>query len=479
MNRLGLAVILYAAALQAATPQNSAFLSPSTSSAAYQGLNRLLRVLPEDVRADVLLRVSKYVEPQTKKQLALKAYDLATKANWKFRREFVFGNVDSLEGIESRVESLNLDTLSLRLRSLSLLGSVDSIKAMDLWSSLSFPRDDNLGCDSRFIKDSSDFFEEIESIYEALPPHAREAFVSQALQKGADPSDLLALLLLSTSHPDALGGSGVGKAPLRIDSYQIGNRSFIHLADKIIERSSALLGALPANDIRGAVFAKGIRDYLSANFQYPRCLEELDRERGEIPRWAVLHLDLISMPRGINQLNVQLRRFGIQTISRGDLVPRDVRQAHDATLALWKAPSSRKVLESLQYLNSEVALGEQCHRAVNMAMQLPKWKNDYQEGLDEYAVEKTLSYKTLLDKCADDSEAFHQILQKFAEDPAYGQGASFSKSLEAWISANALSKFHPRSVKDIELLTHDQRIKNRPIILAYCYLSALRLFAGI
>lgn len=291
-------------ALQLPQPQQTPAARKSTPSRnnEIQNLVVAARSLPAEFAIDILLRIasSNSVDKQRKQQLLEDAFILSSEVQNALREKVIpipGASVDRRSSYRSYAFDLKLDTLSIRIRIIDQMFSLDKSRALRMLEQVS-PKLTfrNLSCSDQTIYDVGDFYRVLERI-------TRSAYDEKQIQQGERVQFLLPYIENMTSpvqiSPLANLLIGVGLKPREAI---IVTQAFAHALRKISVDDRLFTAALKQdrttyslirlidwagkNEVLSTDLGKAYRVYLSKHLTGTRCEDNVKGIGDELPNYV-------------------------------------------------------------------------------------------------------------------------------------------------------------------------------------------------
>gem|GEM_PF-1010052 len=327
--------------------QKSEDVDPGHRSPEIQNLILEVNAAPPEIAVDALIRIaeSKNVSSRTwKKEILENAFQLTSKAIQQVKRKnnpSINLSADTSANYLSHAFDRKLDALSLRIRVIKAMLTVDKRRAREMFEEISpkLPLPP-LTCEDVLVYDVSDYYELIGDI-------ANNSFNVEEMREGA-PTRFIRTYIDAISSP-----SQIAPAIKMISSVKISSDDFVFLAQGLIKAVSGLpvddrsfTYAVSNDDLTGNIyqFAQALekkgpylvkelldtyRTYLRGRMSGPRCAENAVTDKTKTPRY-------------IQQANYEL-------FSSSPLKFDEIRQAEISGRATvseyWKTPEAERLLD--------------------------------------------------------------------------------------------------------------------------------------
>ena len=266
-----------------------------------QSLIDFSHAAPPEFAADALLRIvesGRIESPDVRRDLVEQAFQLAAHAGEPMRRVPLPGSqADTRAGYRGAALKLGLDALSLECRAIRQMLRLDKARARELFTSLTKPALDPLGCESALLYDLDDF-------YSTLGQIVASTFKPDEIRRG-EPAQFLAMYIgRITAHAElAPAARVIGSAELppaglevaagtflsRLGSMPSDDRSFSVAVTALQTAIEALSESMLRQGVANAGLIRAFHDYLISNLSGPRCEDNAgSRSPGRTPATAAV-----------------------------------------------------------------------------------------------------------------------------------------------------------------------------------------------
>ncbi len=367
------------------------------------------RTLPSEFNADLLIQIvnsGKVKSKQARQEFLEEAFYKATSTQNKIRRDTLpSAMVDTRTGYLGRAYELKLDELSLKIRAVKAMLSVNAVKARELFTQIPKPDLAALGCEDLLVYDVADF-------YEVLGEVAHQSFSAEEVKREEHVFLVQSYISNITSPAQIVPATKViltfSKTPNHfatlLSSYtntlpKITNdtRSFAAVVYRIIQSSLELAAVCNDLSIPNNGLIEGLRDYLVKQLNHNRCVDNL--AEADIKRYVE------DFNKGLSALK-QTDTRKLPSIAEEEIKSAKIEKTAKA-FQYWQSIEAKNLLTKIKHLrfgseNKRLTTEQKNNLSwqkelADFLRDLDNWQMQSEKADADYFHQKCILYNGLLD----------------------------------------------------------------------------------